>query len=297
VSPHVVAVLLLGAVAGAGLTLVVAQLVPAQPDLGAALTRLSQQRRAPTELVGRGLQDRLGRALLARVGTLPGLRPPVRELAILRIEPHEWLGEKVLLAVVGLAFPPFLTGVLDLVGVPLPWVVPAVVSVALAALFFALPSLTVRERAASAREDFARAVGAYIELVALERLAGSGTSQALENAAQVGHSWVFERIREELLRSRLSGTTPWESLSGLAEELGVPELGDLSDIMRLAGEEGAQVYEALRARGRSLRTAMLTREQARANAASERMVLPVAMLALCFALLVATPAMYRLLTS
>jgi Flp pilus assembly protein TadB len=296
-SPLVIAALLLGALAGAGLSLVVAQLVPAPPDLGAALARLSQQRRTPPELVGKGLQDRLGRALLAHGGTLPGLRPPVRELAILRIQPHEWLGEKVLLAVVGLAFPPFLTAVLDILGVPLPWIIPAVVSLALGTLFFVLPSLTVRERAASAREDFARAVGAYIELVALERLAGAGTSQALENAAQVGHSWVFERIREELLRSRLSGTTPWGSLSGLAEELGVPELGDLSDIMRLAGEEGAQVYEALRARGRSLRTAMLTREQARANAASERMVLPVAMLALCFALLVATPAMYRLLTS
>jgi Flp pilus assembly protein TadB len=176
-------------------------------------------------------------------------------------------------------------------------VLPVVLSLALGALFFALPSLTVRERAAKAREDFARAVGAYIELVALERLAGAGTSQALEHAAQVGQSWVFERIREELLRSRLSGTTPWNSLAELAEELGVPELGDLSDIMRLAGEEGAQVYEALRARGRSLRTGMLTREQARANAASERMVLPVAMLALCFALMIATPAMYRLLTS
>jgi Flp pilus assembly protein TadB len=290
-------VLLLGALAGAGLTLVVAQLVPAQPDLGAALGRLSQQRRPPPELDGKGPRDRLGRVVLAHAGTLPGLRPPVRELAIVRIQPHEWLGEKVLLAVVGLAFPPVLTAVLDILGVPLPWVIPAFVSLALGALFFVLPSLTLRERAASAREDFARAVGAYIELVALERLAGAGTSQALENAAQVGSSWVFERIREELLRSRLSGTAPWESLSGLAEELGVPELGDLSDIMRLAGEEGAQVYEALRARGRSLRTTMLTREQARANAASERMVLPVAMLALCFALLVATPAMYRLLTS
>ena len=160
-SPLVVAVLLLGALAGAGLTLVVAQLVPGPPDLQAALARLSQQRRTPTELVGSGLQDRLGRALLAHAGTLPGLRPPVRELAILRIQPHEWLGEKVLLAVVGLAFPPLLTAVLDIIGVPLPWVVPAVVSVALAALFFALPSLTLRERAASAREDFARAVGAW----------------------------------------------------------------------------------------------------------------------------------------
>ena len=67
--------------------------------------------------------------------------------------------------------------------------------------------------------------------------------------------------------------------------------------MRLACEEGAQVYEALRARGRSLRTAMLTREQARANAVSERMVMPVALLALCFALMIATPAMYHLLVT
>jgi Type II secretion system (T2SS), protein F len=289
--------LLLGGLAGFGVALVVAQLVPAPPDLGAALERLTTQRPAPPRVPAVGLQDRLGRALLARGAGLPGLRPPLRELAILGVQPHQWLGEKVLLAVIGLAFPPCLTAVLGLLGVGLPWPVPTLVSVALAALFFALPSLTLRERADGAREDFARAVGAYIELVALERLAGSGTTQALENASHVGQSWVFERIREELLRSRLSGTTPWESLSTLAQELGVPELGDLSDIMRLAGEEGAQVYEALRARGRSLRTAMLTREQARANATSERMVMPVALLALCFALMIATPAMYHLLVT
>ena len=33
---------------------------------------------------------------------------------------------------------------------------------------------------------------------------------------------------------------PWEALHGLAEELGLPELDDLADIMRLSGEEGAQ---------------------------------------------------------
>ncbi len=208
-----------------------------------------------------------------------------------------WLGEKVLLGVIGLAFPPCLAALLDVVGVGLPWVLPTLASLGTATLFFALPSMALRNRAAAAREEFARAVGAYIELVALERLAGSGTTQALESAALVGRSWAFERIREELLRSRLSGTTPWQSLSDLAAELGVPELADLSDIMRLAGEEGAQVYEALRARGRGLRTAMLTREQARANAASERMVLPVALLALCFALMIATPAMYHLLVT
>jgi hypothetical protein len=296
-SPLVVALLLLGGLAGAGVTLVVAQLVPGPPDLGAALDRLTTQRPAPVDVSAGGLQNRLGRALLARAGAIPGLHPPTRELSILRIQPHTWLGEKALLAVIGLAFPPCLAALLDVLGVGVPWAVPTLGSVVLAALFFALPSLTVRERAAAAREDFARAVGAYVELVALERLAGAGTNQALENAAHVGRSWVFERIREELLRSRLSGAAPWDSLTRLAQELGVPELADLADIMRLAGEEGAQVYEALRARGRSLRTAMLTREQARANAASERMVIPVALLALCFALLIATPAMYRLLVT
>ncbi len=296
-SSLVVAVLLLGAVAGLGVTIVLAQLVPAPPDLAAALERLTTQRPRSTGVAADGVQNRLGQALLARGGTWAFVRPPSRELAILRIQPHEFLGEKVLLAVIGLAFPPAFVALLGAFGVALPWPVPVVVSLALAVLFYALPSLTVHERAGKARQDFARAVGAYIELVALERLAGAGTTQALENAALVGRSWVFERIREELLRSRLSGTTPWDSLAGLAGELGVPELGDLSDIMRLAGEEGAQVYEALRARGRSLRTAMLTREQARANAASERMVIPVALLALCFAVMIATPAVVRLLNS
>jgi len=270
--------------------------VPTTPDLRAALDRLADQRPSPPLLPETGLRARLGRALLGH-SALPGLRPPLRELAILRIEPHVWLGEKALLGVIGLAAPPCLVALLDAAGVGLPWVIPTLASVVTGMLLFLLPSLTVRDRAAIAREDFARAVGAYIELVALERLAGSGTTQALESAALVGRSWVFERVREELLRSRLSGTTPWQSLSRLGEELGVPELGDLSGILRLAGEEGAQVYQALRARGRSLRTVMLTREHARSNAASERMVLPVALLALCFALMIATPAMYHLLVT
>ena len=299
-NPTAMAALLFGSTAGLGLALLVAQLVPARtPKLSAALSRLSTQ--AP-EVVdpapgGADLQERVGRLLLTRAGHLPGLGIPSRELALLRIRPSTWMGQRALLGVIGLALPPIFTAILNLEGVSAPWSIPTLGSLLCAALLFTLPVFRVKERAAKAREDFARAVGAYIELVALERLAGSGTNQALESAAMVGDSWVFERIREELLRSRLSGTTPWDSLSSLSDELGIPELADLSDIMRLAGEEGAQVYEALRARGRSLRTAMLTREQAQANAASERMVMPVAVLALVFALTAGAPAAYTLLTS
>ena len=79
----------------------------------------------------------------------------------------------------------------------------------------------------------------------------------MEAAATIGDSWVFTRLSEELARTRWSGLTPWEALRSLADELGLPELDDLADIMRLSGEEGAQVYASLRARSAAMRTAML----------------------------------------
>ena len=65
-SSLVVAVLLLGAVAGLGVTIVLAQLVPAPPDLAAALERLTTQRARSTGVAADGVQNRLGQALLAR---------------------------------------------------------------------------------------------------------------------------------------------------------------------------------------------------------------------------------------
>lgn len=292
---HVQLAILLGALSGLGLTLIVRQFVPAHPDLKDALARLQSQRVQPPSDSGRGLQDRLGLALQRRAGNYPGFQVPTRELAILRIPTHQFLGEKGLLGLLGLAVPPIMTMLLALAGLQLPVYIPAGAALIAGAFLFMVPTLTVKERAARAREEFARAVGAYIELVALERLGGTGTTQSLESAAEVADSWAIERIREELLRAKLSGTTPWQSLADLSEELGVNELTDLADIMRLAGEEGAQVYEALRARGRALRTQMLTLEHAKANAASETMVAPVAMLAIVFVLMLAVPAGIRML--
>ena len=60
----------------------------------------------------------------------------------------------------------------------------------------------------------------------------------MEAAALVGDSWVFTRLSEELTRSRWSGQPPWDALHTLADELGLPELEDFADIMRLSGEEG-----------------------------------------------------------
>jgi hypothetical protein len=65
--------------------------------------------------------------------------------------------------------------------------------------------------------------------------------------------------------------------------------------MRLSGEEGTAVADTLRARSRGLRTALLTKEQTRANEDSERMVVPVAVLGLIFLMLLGAPAIVRIL--
>ena len=160
---------------------------------------------------------------------------------------------------------------------------------------FLLPDYNARDDAKTARAEFARALGAYIDLVALERHNGAGPRQAMEAAAAIGDSWVFRRLSEELARTRWSGLTPWEALRSLADELGLPELDDLADIMRLSGEEGAQVYASLRARSAAMRTAMLNTEKARANEVAERMSIPMSLLGVIFLAILVTPALLRVI--
>jgi len=157
-----------------------------------------------------------------------------------------------------------------------------------------LPNLFVAEDAKVARGDFTRALGAYIDLVAMERATGAGPRQAMETAARASDIWVFSRIGEELARSRWSGQAPWDALHVLSEDLGLPELDDLADIMRLSGEEGAQVYATLRARSAALRHAMLTTELGKANEANERMTMPASFLGIIFLAVILGPALMRL---
>jgi Flp pilus assembly protein TadB len=287
-----------GALIGLGLALLVWRLTPADPDLGQALARLSPEyarRRSEAVPAPVDARDRLG---LWAMRTLPAgtwARVPRPELAILRIPASRFYGEKLLYAAVGLAVPPLLTGFFTLLGLTFPAVVPAGATAGFAALMFFLPDYNARDEAKKARVEFTRALGAYIDLVALERNSGSGSRQAMEIAAQVGDSWVFRRLGEELARSRWSGQAPWEALHALAAELRLPELDDLADIMRLSGEEGAQVYTQLRARSASMRAAMLGAELSTANEVGERMSIPMSLLGVIFMALLIAPALLRVI--
>jgi len=320
--------LLAGAATGTGIALVVSGLRPSPPDLSAALARLDTAARADTReaagwgangvadpLTGPvgdrptsgngGLATRLATGLrrwLSRrshgrdVGPWPVLRLNrfAADLRLVGESVEDLLLRKAGYALLGLTFPPVLTAVMGVVGLRLPWPVPALASVGFAALLFLVPDLDVRIQARAVRADLRQATCAYLDLVALERASDAGPAEALERAATIGTTDAFARIRDALTHARLAGQQPWQGLSRLGEASGVTELSDVADIMRLSGQDGAAVYATLRARATSLRTALTTQAAAKANAASEHMVIPVAALGLVFLLIVAYPAFARI---
>jgi hypothetical protein len=292
---------LAGCLVGLGMTLIIWRLVPAHPHLGAALHQLAPDRTPAAETAAADadlrISDRVGVRLQRHLPATSWVRVPTRELVMLRIPVYRYLGEKAVYAGLGLLAPVVLSVLLTVMGMTPPVVLPTAGGLLFAAGLSFLPDYNVRSDARAAREEFTRALGAFIDLVALERAGGAGSTQSLESAAEVGDSWVFQRLREELARARWSGLPPWDGLTRLADELTLPELAELGDIMRLSGEEGVTVANTLRARSQSLRTALLSAEHAKANAVGEKMTLPVSALSLIFLALLATPALLRILFS
>lgn len=291
--------LLAGAMVGLGVVLLTARLMPAEPDLADSLRRLTPTRppRAETSGSAAAGKERIG--VWAIRALPPGVwaRTPTRELALLRVPLARFYGDKIVFAFLGLLIPPLLAAFLEFLDLGLPLTISAFASLGLAVVMFFLPNYNAIDEAKKARLEFTRALGAYIELVALERNNGSGVRQAMEAAAEIGDSWVFQRLNEELTRSRWSGLPPWEALHTLADELGLPELDDFADIMRLSGEEGASVYANLRARSAAMRTAMLNDELTQANAVGERMTIPGSLLGVIFMALLVAPSLLRMFSN
>ncbi|MFD9511171.1 type II secretion system F family protein [Streptomyces mirabilis] len=286
---------LAGGAVGAGVALLVRELLQPQPALAAAL-----ERTAPGQLTLHEPElDRdevWGRWLLARLGRLPGVRIPAKNLALLGQGPGRFMLIKTALAALGLLCPVLVTIPWIIAGVSLPFYVPAVVGLAAAGLLFVTPDLAVRDQAKRAREEFAHAVAAYLDLVALKGAADAGPAEALEKAAAVGRGWPFLYLQGALRRARLEKIPPWQALTELKDEYDLPVLDDVADIMRGSATDGAAVYQALKARTKALNTELLAAQAAEANAASEKMTAPGALLAVLVMLLMAFPAVIRMLT-
>lgn len=292
-------ILLLGGGIGAGLYLIIRALTPVQPALSAAIDRLSTTAvvdQQPT-LPPQGLEERLGAWAERATAQLPMIVTPERDLALIGWSTRKFYGQKAMASLVGFLFPVIMS-VIAYLGqfiLPIPLTIGAMLL--LAAVFFFLPDLELRQRAAAQRTHYRRIIAAYVDFVALSRIGGASATQAMSDAARVGDNELFVRIQQMIERSRLRGTSAWNDLRELGDELGVRELHEIADIVRLSGEEGASIWENLRSHAHSMRNAQLRTEQGAANARSESMALPLAVLAFAFIGLLIAPSLLTLATS
>ncbi|WP_329453399.1 hypothetical protein OG894_43335 (plasmid) [Streptomyces sp. NBC_01724] len=290
-----VAAVIAGCTAGAGVALLVKELTRPAPALGPALRRLNHPVAPSPQTLSADRDERWGAWLLEHLGHLPGVRIPYKNLALVGQSPGRFLLTKVALAGAGLLLPPMSAIPFMLLGVPL--YLPAVIGLVFAAALWITPDLALRDQARRAREEFAHAMAAYLDLVALRRAGNTSAEQAMEQAAQVGEGWAFGRIQDALARSRVDKVPHWESLERLTTELDLPVLDDLAAIMRQSSDDGASVYTTLRSRAKNLRTELLSDQATEANADSEKMTAPGALLAVLVMLLIAFPAVIRILTT
>lgn len=280
-------VLLAGSLAGLGIFAAVAQLIPSGPRLDAALARIhatgTQELQLPPS-----------RALIRQIAAaVPWLPVPAADLALLGVDRERWFASKIICGLTGLAAVSVLTVLATMAGYRDGWSIPAVVSVLLASALFFAPDLLTRVNAAERRTDFRHALTSYFDLVALERGAGAGPTEALEAGARIGGGWAFARIEAALDSARKAGRPPWEGLAALATQTGVSELSDLADIAEVAGHEGARIMQTLAARAESMRAEALAASKAKAGSRSTTMVVPIALLGAGFLLLLIFPIVYR----
>ncbi|MCQ4080725.1 type II secretion system F family protein [Streptomyces sp. RB6PN25] len=284
---------LAGAAFGLGLFVLVRALMPSRRGAVAQVARIDALRAArPAGGIGGtpvqrepGVRSRIGQRVAEFYVQQGWQQRSLRaDLAVLQRSWEGFLATKVLLAAVGVFFGPFVFAVAWTIGMGSSPVIPVWLAVLCAVVFFLLPDVEVRRDAAAKRRDLRRVVGAYLDLVAMNLAGGRGLPEALMAAAEVSDGWALRRIRTCLADARITGTSQWEALGQLGEELGIEELKDLSASLALVADDGAKVRESLGSRAETMRHRELAEIEGSAGEKSQSML--VAQLLLCAGFLV-----------
>ena len=291
-------VLISGLLLAAGLCCLVVAFARPAPRLEAALEQIGSDsaNRRPISDVGpvRSRSERMG-ALLYRVVPIPLSNRQRRALRLQAKSIAEFYADKAVMAIIGAVLPALAGGVIAyLTGHLSP--IPGIAVLVGGVVGFFIPDLQLRRATANVRTGAAEALLVYIDLVTLERLTNASATQALHNAATLSDVPLFTQIRTALERSRLEPQSPYAELRRLSDQLRLPELADIADVMQL-DETGAALSGTLRARVRELRDAHLTREQIKASAAAEGMTIYMTLPALIFGLIFLVAAMLRILVA
>jgi tight adherence protein C len=279
--------LLLGATTGIGLWLIALALRPRPVPLAKVLADLDRPTATAPDTAPGGPVTGWALELLAALG----LRPPTRDrqLALAGITPHAWARDKLVGTTVGLTVPLLVWAALTAVGIRLP---PAVGVLAFAGgvAGWVWPDLKLAERVEQRRKAFQYALSAYLDLVNVILAGGGGIETALVAAADAGDGWAFARLRHALHRAQRINQPLWTAFDDLGAELGVNELRDLASSIGLAGAQGARIRASLAIKADTLRSHQIAETEAAAEATTERMNLPTAVLLLGFLIFIVFPA-------
>jgi tight adherence protein C len=294
--------LVTGAVVGLGVFLFVFGLIPRKTslarrvaafDAGTSVARPSTpgfdlaKESAFTRTVGSGIV----RFCAEQGWQFPSLRASLR-LTGRSLE--NYLATKAILALAGLLFAPVLAAALSVGGVHVSFIVPIWLGMVFGVVFFFLPDIELRSTVTRMRRDFRHAIGAFLDLVAMNLAGGRGVPEALMTASEIGSGWAFWRIREALMNARITGQTPWQALGALGEDVRVDELRDLASSLSLVADDGAKVRESLATRAMSLRRRELADLQGQAGEKSQSMLLAQMLLCAAFMMFLMYPAIRTL---
>jgi tight adherence protein C len=295
--------ILAGALTGFALFLLIFALIPRRVGLARRIAAFDAGAAPALRTVsypgdGResAVSKRLGTAL-ARFCAEQGweFRSLRANLALVGKSFENYLATKIMLGFFGLIFPPVVLVGIGFVGIHLPFIFPVWIALIFAVLFFLLPDLELRQQVDKRRRDFRHAIGAFLDLVAMNLSGGRGVPEALMAASEIGEGWAFWRIRDALANARITGQTPWQALGVLGEEVQVSELKDLSAALSLVAEDGAKVRESLTARAVSLRRRELADLEGQAGERSQSMLVAQMLLAAAFLIFLMYPAIQTLL--
>ena len=292
--------LVLSAGVGFGVWLTVRALLPRPEPIPALLARLDRPGRpltAPGPVVRPALGEHaadVAHRLLDQIGAGPR-SGPMFELT--NRSPQRHALDKMLLALLGFLATPIGAILLGFAGVGLPPALVLVLAAGAAVVGFVLPDLAFRDEAARRRRGFRHALSAYLDLVNILLAGSAGIETALFAAADAGDGWAFDRLRTALDRARTTGRSPWDTYAELGVALGVSELSELAASVALAGSHGARIRASLAAKADALRGHQVAETEAAAEAATERMTIPLAVLLLGFLVLIAYPAVEQITTT
>lgn len=264
---------------------------PPPPPLATALARLERRPEIVDDDTGPAWRRQLGQRTATALNGfdlgLDDLRANAR-MAGTSLDAH--LGSKVTCALMPLGFVTAIALLFLLAGVTVPIGLLAVAGMVAVVIGFFAPDIALRKAADERRREFALAFGSYLDLVSISLAGGMGTEAALVEAARVGDSWSFHLLRRAVDVAQIDGATVWSTFARLGEDLRVPALVELAASVALAGNEGAKVRSSIAVKADTLRAVELAEAESEAQAATERMAIPTAMLLFGFVLLIGFPA-------